>query len=47
MNLTRRDFLKASGGLAFAFCLPIAAEANTQAAAKPSTPGCASRPTAR
>ena len=32
MNLSRRDFLKASGSLSFAFSFPIVAEANTQAA---------------
>ena len=32
MNLSRRDFLKASASLSFAFSFPIVAEANTQAA---------------
>ena len=32
MNLARRDFLKASGSLSFAFSFPFLAEANTQAA---------------
>ena len=32
MNLSRRDFLKASGSLSFAFSFPIVAGANTQAA---------------
>ena len=32
MNLTRRDFLKASGGVSFAFSFPFVAEAATQAA---------------
>src|SRR5262245_15638810 len=32
MNLTRRDFLKVSGGLSFAFTLPLPAEAQTASA---------------
>jgi isoquinoline 1-oxidoreductase subunit beta len=32
MNVSRREFLKASGSLSFAFSFPIVSEANTQAA---------------